>query len=100
MIEFHLLPVSQPPPVSGGYAPNRRSPMPLAACTPSAVPLTTPTPGGPAEALTAPFPGCLDPAVATRPRPDEAGPAGRGRAGDHPVLWNPHKREGPGTMGG
>ena len=67
---------------------------------PRQYPCTTPTPGGPAEALTAPFPGCPDPAVGTRPQPGEAGPAGRGWAGDRPVLWNLHKGEGPGTMGG
>lgn len=67
---------------------------------PRQYPCTTPTPGGPAEALTTPFPGCLDPAAATHPQPGEAGPAGRGWAGDRPVLWNLHKKEGPGTMGG
>ena len=63
-------------------------------------PCTTPTPGEPAEALTAPFPGYLDPAAGTCPRPGEAGPAGRGWVLTHPVLWNLHKRPGPGTMGG
>lgn len=67
---------------------------------PRQYPCTTTTPGGPAEALTAPFPGCLDPAVGTCPRPGEAGPVGRGRVLTHPVLWNLHKREPPGTMGG
>ena len=67
---------------------------------PRQYPCTTPTPGGPAEALTAPFPGCLDPAVGTCPQPGEAGPTGRGWMRHRPVLWNPHKKEGPGTMGG
>jgi len=63
-------------------------------------PSTTPTPGGPAEAMIAPFPGCLDPAAGTHPRQGEAGRVGQGWAGARPVLWNPHKRPGPGTMGG